>query len=258
MNISYVGIDYSQIEMRIAAHESMDPVLVAVFMAGEDIHLSTACNMFQLPPEKIDDKKHRYPAKRTGFGVLYGISAPGLLDVFYHDGVTHFTERDCQNFIDGWFDTYKGVKKWINDTQASMRRKGYVEDMFGRKRWIPEIRSTLSYVRDAGLRQGVNAPIQSGAQGVIKEAMGQLVPYVRVWQESGIHCKTVLQVHDELIWEMEDEFAANIVPGFMDVMANAVELVVPVKVDVEAGKNWGSMKEVDMEYFHKLRKGVVA
>ena len=253
MAVKYVGIDLSQIEMRIATHVSEDPELVRIFWAGEDIHTSTACRMFGLPPDKIDGKKHRYPAKRTGFGVLYGISAAGLLNVFFHDGVTNFTERDCQRFIDSWFDTYTGVKHWIDSTEAFIRRNGYVVDMFGRRRWIPEVYSTLPYVVDAGLRQGVNTPIQSGAQGYIKEVMKQSLPYRQAWKRIGVRCDLVMQVHDELIYEMDEEWIPYIVPIFKQVMETAVPLIVPVKADVEIGTTWGNMKEVSEEELWKLR-----
>jgi DNA polymerase-1 len=228
--------------MRVAADQSQDPYMMSIFWNDQDIHTMTARRMFQkLEPEPIDDKKERYPAKRTGFGVLYGISPAGLVDVFYHDGVTTFSEGDCARFIDDWFNTFPGVVEWINRTKAEARRTGMVRDMFGRIRYTPEVYSALEYVRDAGLRQAVNAPIQSGAQGIIKEAMKQLMVPYRAWQEAGYYVKVLMQIHDELIFEVEDGILPYVIPQFKQFMVEAVKLSVPVKVDAEVGKNWAEL-----------------
>ena len=239
---SLLSIDYSGIEMRVAAHLSQDPYMMSIFWNDQDIHTMTARRMFQKPePEPIDDKKERYPAKRTGFGVLYGITAAGLMDVFFHDGVTTFSEGDCEQFIEDWFGTFPGVSVWIDSVRAEARRTGMVRDMFGRVRYTPEVYSALEYVRDAGLRQAVNAPIQSGAQGIIKEAMKRLVPVYRLWQQVGFYVKPLMQIHDELMFEVEDWALPYVIPWIKEVMVEAVELSVPVKVDAEVGKNWGDM-----------------
>ena len=241
---SLLSIDYGGIEMRVAAHLSQDPYMMSIFWNDLDIHTMTARRMFQKPePEPIDDKKERYPAKRTGFGVLYGITAAGLLDVFYHDGVTNFSEADCEQFIKDWFDTFPGVATWIDSIKAEARRTGMVRDMFGRVRYTPEVYSSLEYVRDAGLRQAVNAPVQSGAQGIIKEAMKQLTPEYRAWQKGGFHVLPLMQIHDELIFEVEDEILPYVIPQFKQIMVEAVKLSVPVKVDAEVGKNWSCLEK---------------
>ena len=245
---SLLSIDYSGIEMRVAAHMSQDPYMMQIFWEDMDIHTMTARRMFQKPePEPIDDKKERYPAKRTGFGVLYGITAAGLVDVFYHDGVTTFSEADCLQFIKDWFDTFPRVVNWIDSVKAEARRTGMVRDMFGRVRYTPEVYSSLEYVRDAGLRQAVNAPIQSSAQGIIKEAMKQLIPEYRAWQEGGFHVLPLMQIHDELIFEVEDGILEWVIPQFKQIMVGAVELSVPVKVDAEVGKNWANLEKWAME-----------
>ena len=118
-----------------------------------------------------------------------------------------------------------------------------VKDMFGRIRLIPELKSSLKYVREAGIRQAVNDPIQSGAGGILKEAMVQLRPAVKEWQDQDVVCRPLLQVHDELIFEVEEEWLPVIAPQFQQIMVEAVELSVPVKVDVEAGKNWKCLEE---------------
>lgn len=157
---SLLALDFSQIELRVAAHESQDPTMLDIYRHDGDIHMTTACHMFGLPPEKIDDKAHRRPAKTTNFGTIYLISAKGLWAQFQHEGLTQFTEDDCQDFLDSWRETYPGFFDWVEEIKAEARRTGMVRDMFGRIRWIPELQSSLKYVREAGIRQGVNAPIQ--------------------------------------------------------------------------------------------------
>uniref|UniRef100_A0A6M3L1N4 DNA-directed DNA polymerase n=1 Tax=viral metagenome TaxID=1070528 RepID=A0A6M3L1N4_9ZZZZ len=236
---SLLALDFSQIELRVAAHESQDPTMLDIYRRDGDIHMTTACHMFGLPPEQIDDKAHRRPAKTVNFGTIYLISAKGLWTQFQHEGLTQFTEQDCQAFLDSWRQTYPGFFDWVEEVSAEARRTGMVRDMFGRIRWIPELQSSLKYVREAGIRQAVNAPIQSGAGGILKEAMRRLHPLVNQWRsEYGIVCRPLLQAHDELIFEVEDEWLPVIAPQFHEVMCTAVELTVPVKVDAETGKNW--------------------
>ena len=244
---SLLALDFSQIELRVAAHESQDPTMLDIYWHDGDIHMTTACRMFGLPPEQIDDKAHRRPAKTTNFGTIYLISAKGLWQQFQHEGLTQFTEDDCQAFLDSWRQTYPGFFDWVEEIKAEARRTGMVRDMFGRIRWIPELQSSLKYVREAGIRQGVNAPIQSGAGGILKEAMRRLTPIVNQWQnEYGVVCRPLLQIHDELIFEVEDEWLPIIAPQFHEVMCTAVELTVPVKMDCETGKNWKELKGYDI------------
>lgn len=233
-----VSGDYSQIEMRLAAHMSQDEFMCQIFRDGLDIHTMTASRAYHKPPEEIDPKKERYPMKRTGFGVLYGITDEGLYDVFVHEGVTGFSVADCAKFIRDWFNTFPGVREYQRDVEAEARRTGMVRDLFGRIRYVPEVYSALSYVREAGLRQAVNAPIQSGAQGIIKEAMGNLTPLYKEWQDAGYICLPLLQIHDELLWEIEEDILGTVIPQFREVMVEAVELSVPVLVDFEVGDNW--------------------
>ncbi len=240
---SLLALDYSQIELRVAAHESQDPTMLDIFRNDGDMHMTTACHMFDRPPERIDDKAHRRPAKTTNFGTIYLISAKGLWAQFQHEGLTQFSVGDCQHFLDSWRATYPGFFDWVSEISAEARRTGMVRDMFGRIRWIPEVNSSLKYVREAGIRQAVNTPIQSTAAGIIKEAMGLLQPIVCQWREEyGVVCRSLLQVHDELIFEVEDEWIPVIAPQFHEVMVKAVELSVPVKVDVETGLNWKELE----------------
>ncbi len=137
IDCSFIALDYSQIELRVAAHESQDEVLLAVYRNGGDIHMETACAMFGFDPTDINDKQHRRPAKTVNFGMIYGITPPGLLENFYHEGITNFTEDDCYDFIEIWKNRYFGYFEWATNTKALARDNGYVADMFGRRRWIP-------------------------------------------------------------------------------------------------------------------------
>jgi DNA polymerase-1 len=212
--------------------------MMSIYHNDGDIHMETACAMFGLPPEQIDDKKHRRPAKVVNFGTIYLISPGGLVDQFRHEGLTQFTKKDGEGFLASWRRKYPGFFDWVEEVKAEARRTGMVRDMFGRIRFVPELQSSLSYVREAGIRQAVNAPIQSGAGGILKEAMRKLMPIVNQWQNNfGVICRPLLQIHDELIFEVEDEWLPIIAPQFHETMVNAVELTVPVKVDCETGKN---------------------
>ena len=245
----YLSIDLGQIEMRCAAHESGDAAMIRTFNDPKgDVHTETAIAMFP-HVAVIDKEKHRYPAKRTGFGVLYDITAMGLYDVFVHEDIYTFSEDDCQGFIDGWYRAHPGIRDWKDEIKGFARRHGWVEDMFGRKRWVPEAQSVIEKVRDAGLRKAVNAPIQMGAQGIIKEIMTILTPLYKDMNRHFI-CRPLLQIHDELIFEVEEERVEGVVDVFVPVFEHAVTLRVPVQCDAEVGYNW--MDTVD--YYKKWRK----
>jgi DNA polymerase-1 len=216
-----------------------------VFHEDKDIHTMTAATVYKKAPEDVDDKKERYPMKRAGFGVLYKISGAGLLDVFYHEGITVYSERDCDQFIADWYGVFPGIRDWQDSLRGFAIRNGYVVDMFGRRRWIPEVDSALPYVKDAGIRQATNYPIQSTAQQLIKEAMGQMMPRIREWRAAGFTLNPLLQIHDELLFEMDEDIVEAVVPQFSEIMVNAVELSVPVKVDAECGPNWLDMVGFD-------------
>ena len=241
---SFLSIDYSGIEMRVAASEANDARMCDIFNRNGDIHSETAAAMFGIPLADVHPKKHRYPAKRTGFGILYDISAMGLHELFISEGVTDFDEDDCQQFIDTWFATYPGVAAKMEAYKREAIQTGRVRDMWGRYRIIPEVYSALPRIRSAGLRMAANAPIQSGAQGIIKEAMAQLQPVTAYYAmlHADCICKLLMQIHDELIWEVSDVLIPEVAPVFKAVMENVVTLRVPVKCDVEVAKTWADLK----------------
>ena len=240
-----MSADYSQIEMRVVAHISADKAMLNVFRTGKDIHTATACSMFRVPPDQIDEMKHRYPAKRVGFGILNLISAGKLMRELTLGGAEGWTEQKCQQLIYDWFGVYQGVRSWIEEQKAHARRFGYVKDMWGRIRLVPEVLSVHKQIVEAGIRQACNAPIQMGAQGIIKEAMAQLVPFVDSWNAGSRDGKPVvlplLQIHDDLIFEVRDDVVMEVVPVIKAVMEGCVSLSVPIRADVKTGKVWAKM-----------------
>ena len=239
---SLVSNDFSQIEMMIAAEVSQDKNMLQAFFDNADIHSRTASLMWGIPEDELDPILHRYPAKRIGFGILYGITAAGLFKQLEVAGAGNWTIQDCQNMIDMWFRAYPGVAKFMKDTSTHAKRFGFVRDLWGRIRYVPGVYAFDQWIRLEALRQAGNAPIQMGAQGVIKQAMGNLVPLYRELRKEGIF-NPLIQTHDELMWEIQDELLSIAVPLIKLTMENAVKLSIPLKVDTKIGKSWGKMKE---------------
>lgn len=237
---SIVSIDFSQIEMRMAAHESEDTVMMRLFRDGKDLHAETAARIFGISIDAVDEKLHRYPSKRIGFGIIYGITPEGLFRELRANGINHISVEDCKRLIVEWFRMYQGVRDWMDRVRAHARMYEYVRDMFGRIRLVPEVKSALSYIREAGLRQAINAPEQMGAQGVIKEAMVQLV---HIYREFGEDVRPLIQVHDDLTWEIRDSVLDVAIPVIQSVMNGCVKLKVPVLTDVKVGRNWRDLEK---------------
>lgn len=238
-----VSCDYSQIEMRVAAHMSGDAAMSRIFTDNLDIHSQTAATIFRVPVEQVDKRTQRLPAKTLGFGILYGVQGDGLQDQIFSAGGPWWTVEQCESLIAGWFDAYPGIAQWIALQHALARRYGYVCDLVGRLRWVPEARSVHERVRDKGFRECGNFPIQAGAQAVIKMAMGigAVLGVVRRYQQYGV-CMPLLQVHDELIFEVEAGMAQDFAGECSEVMAGVVELSVPVATSSDIGPTWGGLK----------------
>ena len=150
-------------------------------------------------------------------------------------------EMKCQNFIDLWFDIYPGVKAYMKEIQRHARQFGYVKDMFGRIRFCPAVRSSDDYAVEKALREAGNMPIQGGAQGVIKKAMGELVPVYKDFRSAGFTCNPLIQIHDDILFEIQDDILDGAVPVIQEVMENVVKLKIPIPVDPKVGKTWGNM-----------------
>ena len=229
----------SQIEMRVAAHEGDDTNMIEIFNKSQDIHTMTAAKMWGLAVEDVDELQHRYPAKRIGFGILYDITGKGLLEQMLSQGATS-TLQECEEMIEAWFRVYSGIAQFMQDTKTHAKRHGFVRDMWGRIMYVPGVKAHNMWVKLEALRKAGNAPIQMGAQGVIKQAMGDLVPVLKDLSEMGI-CRPLIQIHDDILFEIDDHLLPIAVPRIVDVMENAVTLKVPTPVDPKTGKDWGTM-----------------
>jgi len=223
-----VSADYSQIELRIMAHLSGDPGLVAAFAEGRDVHRATAAEVFCVSLDQVTNEQRR-AAKAINFGLLYGMSAFGLARQLGID------RNAAQSYVDLYFNRYAGVRRFMDDIRVSARTNGFVETIYGRRLYLPEIHSRNRQRRDYADRTAINAPMQGSAADIIKRAMIQ----VDHWLETtGIPARMVLQVHDELILEVVEEEVPKVCEQLKTIMRNAAQLIVPLEVDVGVGKNW--------------------
>ncbi len=223
-----LSADYSQIELRILAHYSEDPVLVKAFEEDEDIHARTASEVFQLFPEFITPDMRRQ-AKVINFGIIYGMSPFRLSKEL---GISTGTAK---KYIENYFVQYKGVKEYIDRTIETAREKGKVTTLLNRHRYLPDIRSKNRTAREAAERTAINTPIQGTAADLIKVAMIRLHDAI---QSEGLKAKMVLQVHDELVFEVPPEEVSRLKDLVKRIMEGVHPLKVPIKVDINAGKNW--------------------
>src|SRR5881628_271827 len=223
-----LSADYNQIEPRILAHLSQDPVLIGAFARGDDIHMATAVEIFNLPAAQIT-KDMRRVAKTVNFGIIYGISPYGL------SSQLGIAQQEARKYIDAYFTKFQGVKAFLDRTIAEAKEKGYVTTLLGRRRPIVELLSGDPTQRGMGERMAMNTPIQGTAADVIKLAM--LAVRGRL-QAEGAAAKMILQVHDELIFEVTGGAIEAVRKGVVEEMDRVVTLAVPLKVDVGVGRNW--------------------
>jgi DNA polymerase-1 len=225
---SLMSADYSQIELRIMAHLSEDPGLLRAFMAGEDVHRATASEVFGVPLDQVTGEQRRY-AKVINFGLIYGMSAFGLarnLDI---------DRSVAKNYIDQYFAKYPGVARYMDEIRKTAKAKGYVETVFGRRLWLPEINSPNGPRRQGAERAAINAPMQGTAADLIKIAMIQVQ---RALEQEKLRARLVLQVHDELVLEVPDEEVETIRRLLPQKMEHVACLRVPLIVEVGVGRNW--------------------
>jgi DNA polymerase-1 len=223
-----VSADYSQIELRIMAHLSQDPGLLKAFAAGEDIHRATAAEVFGVSMDEISSEQRRY-AKTINFGLIYGMSAFGLasqLDI----------ERSAaQTYIDRYFARYPGVKDYMQRTREAAKANGYVETLFGRRLWVPEINSPNGQRRQGAERAAINAPMQGTAADLIKLAMIAVHGWLN---EQKLKTKIIMQVHDELVLEVPDNELELVKQQLPQLMNGVAKLDVPLEVDAGVAANW--------------------
>ncbi|MDI6870935.1 MAG: DNA polymerase I [Bacillota bacterium] len=229
-----ISADYSQIELRVMAHLSRDPILSEAFRSGEDIHTRTAAEMFGLPPEQVTPEM-RSGAKAINFGIIYGISSFGLARG------TKISREQAQEFIKAYFARYAKVKAYLDEVVAAAREKGYVTTILGRRRFLPDLHSRNYALRSFAERTAMNTPIQGSAADIIKLAM---IACERELAARGLRTRMVLQVHDELVFEGPEEEVPAVARLVREAMETAVSLQVPLVVEVEAGRNWREGEKV--------------
>ncbi len=237
---SLISADYSQVELRVAAFISGDEKLIEYFKEGQDIHTAVASQVFNVPPE-IVDKEMRRRAKAINFGILYGMGANAL-------AVAIGTKRkEAQTYLSEYFKKFSGIAKYVESIKTEVAINGYTKTWFGRRRYFDGIKSHLPYVRAQAERMALNAPIQGTSADIIKKAM---INMDNALKEKKLDSKTYLiaQVHDELMYEVKDEKVGVVSELIREKMENVLSLKetkgVPLKVDVEIGKNWGEMKRI--------------
>ncbi|MBE0415572.1 MAG: DNA polymerase I [Dehalococcoidia bacterium] len=227
-----LAADYSQIELRVMAHLSQDAHLIAAFHRDEDIHRATASEVFGVPPSEVTPDMRRV-AKTVNFGVIYGISDYGL------EQATELSREEASRFINTYFERHQGVKDYVESTKRQARERGYVETILGRRRYIPEINSSHAQVRGAAERMAINMPVQGTAADIIKLAM---IGIQREMNRKGLESKMILQVHDELVFEVPQGELEEMKGLVEEIMRRALALSVPLKVETKVGKNWGEME----------------
>jgi DNA polymerase-1 len=225
---SLVAADYSQIELRIMAHLSRDENLLRAFTNGEDVHRATAAEVFGTTPEGVSDDERR-SAKAINFGLIYGMSAFGL------GRQLSISRKLAADYIERYFERYPGVRQYMDETRALAREQGYVETIFGRRLYLPEINAKHVPRRQAAERTAINAPMQGSAADIIKKAMLS----VHAWlPASGLDAAMIMQVHDELVFEVADAQVEELKEGVIARMEGAAELEVTLVVEAGVGANW--------------------
>jgi len=223
-----VAADYSQVELRIMAHLSEDPSLLEAFNAGQDIHRATAAEVFSVEPEAVTTDQRR-SAKAINFGLIYGMSAFGLARQL---GINR---KQAAEYIELYFARYPGVQNYMNNIRTTAAENGFVETIYGRRLYLPEINSRNGMRRQAAERTAINAPMQGTAADIIKRAM---ISVDRWLQSSDLQSRMIMQVHDELVLEVPESELEIVKQGLIERMESAAELLVPLVVDVGVGNNW--------------------
>jgi len=223
-----LAADYSQVELRIMAHLSRDRGLLTAFSSDEDIHRATASDVFNIPLEEVNLQQRR-SAKAINFGLIYGMSAFGLAKQL------NVSLSDAQHYVDRYFQKYPGVKTYMEETQSLADEKGYVETIFGRRLYLPDIRAGNAIVRKAAQRAAINAPMQGSAADIIKRAMIDIDHWLALGE---LDARMLLQVHDELVFEVLEDDLDLLAEGVKFRMITAASLDVPLVVDIGVGDNW--------------------
>jgi DNA polymerase-1 len=235
-----LGVDYSQIELRIVAHMAGDKAMIQAFREGQDIHAATAAAVFGIRPQEVTPAMRRR-AKAVNFGLIYGMSPFGLTRT------TDLTLAEAEQFVRTYFERFPGVKRYLETTRRKAAQKGYVETLFGRRRYFPQLlpgARVSEQARARAEREAVNAPIQGTAADIIKIAMIRLAESLR---REKLGARMLLQVHDELVLECPQDELSRTAQLVRQVMENAAQLKVPLKADASAGPNWAQMEPIEAD-----------
>ncbi len=233
----FLSLDYSQIELRILAHITRDPRLISAFTTGEDIHLATATEIFEVQPEDVTPGMRR-EAKVVNFGILYGMSPYGLAQEL------RITLSRARDYIDRYFEKYPQVAKFSRDVVEQAKEAGYVSTLSGRKRFIPELAAKNRNTRAFGERIAINTPIQGTSADLIKKAMIEIHAALA---KSDLKARMLLQIHDELLFELPPEELKPCVRLVEPIMRKAIKLDVPIVLDARCGKNWMELEKLDIK-----------
>lgn len=223
-----LSADYSQIELRLLADLSNDPDMISAFLSGRDFHATTAAKIYGIPVDEVTDDQRR-KAKTANFGIVYGISAFGLSERL------NIPRAEAKQLIDGYYASFPGIREYINKAIENAREKGYVETVMGRRRYLPDINSRNSIVRGYAERNAVNAPLQGSAADIIKRAM---INIYNAMNDRGFKSKMIIQVHDELIFNVESDELADLQQLVVKLMREAFTGAVPLEVSAGVGQNW--------------------
>jgi len=235
-----VAFDYSQIELRIAAILSKDKKLMEIFKNREDVHSGVAARVFKVPQEAVD-KGMRIRAKTINFGILYGMGVNALKASLGVD------RKEAQEFYNKYFETFRGLSAYLDKMKAEAGRKGYTETMFGRRRYFVGLKSPLPYVRAQAERMVINAPVQGTSADLTKISMKSIDDYIKAGKHEK-DIRLILQVHDELVYEVKESLVDEVVKSFKALMEKALPkdkaVGVPIIVEVQVGENWGEMSSI--------------
>lgn len=230
-----LSADYSQIELRVMAHLSRDERMVAIFNEGGDVHAATAAQVFNVPRDRVTGDMRR-KSKEVNFGILYGMGPDALAQRI---GVSR---KEAKEFIDRYLENFTGVRNMMVETIRKAEQCGYVETMLGRRRWLPDIRSRNRMLKAAAERMATNAPIQGSAADLIKCAMVKIDRSLEAESTS-----MLLQVHDELVFEVPQERVRDVAVQVRDIMCGAMRMTVPILVDLKVGRNWNDMEALQFD-----------
>jgi DNA polymerase-1 len=230
-----LSVDYSQVELRLAAHMSGDPAMIAAFNAGQDIHAATAAAILGVPIQQVTYEQRR-DAKAINFGLLYGMSPFGLTRT------TSLTLAEAEDFVSAYFKQFPGVKRYLDGMRRKATEEGYVETLLGRRRYFPGLKGQRNYnTRNREEREAINAPIQGTAADIMKLAMLHVPPALA---QAGLSGKMLLQVHDELVLECPQDEVEPTASIVIHVMENAYKLVIPLRAEARSGPDWDDMQPV--------------